>query len=625
MLVQEVDDDTSKSQKSQVDQLEGYKTITNGMFRPQMPEPEHGDTILDDRADVTLLIEKTIEQTPMSDENHLTGNGLENTQDRFLEGLKLPDIQKSTPVKNQGVDIKKAKPQKKKKKGGKNIVSPSGASQSNASTINKKLVSLDNSHEDSMENCEDVENVKLILKKSNKRILAGIEGQNSKSQKLIAPQTPSPMSKSLNMSMEAKPNQKSMAMSNFNVEEKVDKSQEDLRHIFIDNYGVQMEIPAYYYYDAKFVPHFKDQLVTMAFHIIPKKQKYHSNVQTTYIDGRVENNSWKELYDLTGENIILNLYALNGRRGLEKKREVYLEDVNNALMQFSKSGDHLGIYIQGDNILSIFDSKDIDKCFDNIEKQDTIFQVQLENKNFGKATRLVFDQHDQYVAIVSSHSIIIYSLKEEELGKQVREYKIDDEKYGEILDLVMDSYENGQPIQGKNFACQIACQCVDITSVQIFDISAENDIRNISYAQKLGKKVVKISDDFNRVIFSNGREHYTLNGRNQENFPHIKDKYLRDVVSQEDNFFLVTSKDYDRDIDVLSSNDLDFNISVKRSIEPGILSVYDTNIDTKLGHLKILSRIGDILYIDTMDIAKGREEDPLEGVIETVVEQHYRS
>ena len=83
---------------------------------------------------------------------------------------------------------------------------------------------------------------------------------------------------------------------------------------------------------------------------------------------------------------------------------------------------------------------------------------------------------------------------------------------------------------------------------------------------------------------------------------------------------MVTSKDYDRDIDVLSSNDLDFNISVKRSIEPGVLSVYDTNIDTKLGHLKILSRIGDILYIDTMDIAKGREEDPLEGVIETVVE-----
>jgi hypothetical protein len=40
----------------------------------------------------------------------------------------------------------------------------------------------------------------------------------------------------------------------------------------------------------------------------------------------------------------------------------------------------------------------------------------------------------------------------------------------------------------------------------------------------------------------------------------------------------------------------------------------------KVGHLKTLIRLGDILYIDTMDIAKGKEEDPLEGLISTVVE-----
>jgi hypothetical protein len=38
----------------------------------------------------------------------------------------------------------------------------------------------------------------------------------------------------------------------------------------------------------------------MAFHIIPKKNKYHDNVQTTFIDGRVENNSFDELYDNAG-------------------------------------------------------------------------------------------------------------------------------------------------------------------------------------------------------------------------------------------------------------------------------------------------------------------------------------
>jgi hypothetical protein len=68
-----------------------------------------------------------------------------------------------------------------------------------------------------------------------------------------------------------------------------------------------MELPAYYF-DAKFVPHSQDQLVTMAFHIIPKQNKNHINVQTNFIDGRIENNSFDELYDLTGKNIILNLY-----------------------------------------------------------------------------------------------------------------------------------------------------------------------------------------------------------------------------------------------------------------------------------------------------------------------------
>jgi hypothetical protein len=58
-------------------------------------------------------------------------------------------------------------------------------------------------------------------------------------------------------------------MSNFNLKEQQKQSQQDLREIFIENYGVTMEIPAYYYYDAKFVPHSQDQLVTMAFHIIP--------------------------------------------------------------------------------------------------------------------------------------------------------------------------------------------------------------------------------------------------------------------------------------------------------------------------------------------------------------------
>jgi len=74
------------------------------------------------------------------------------------------------------------------------------------------------------------------------------------------------------------------------------EKQKDLRSIFIKNYGVQMEIPAFHFYDAKFVPHFKAYVVTMAFHVIPKKQAFQNNVQTTFQDGRVEENSFDEIY-----------------------------------------------------------------------------------------------------------------------------------------------------------------------------------------------------------------------------------------------------------------------------------------------------------------------------------------
>jgi hypothetical protein len=102
----------------------------------------------------------------------------------------------------------------------------------------------------------------------------------------------------------------------------------------------------------------------MGFHIIPKTPmtaytEKEKNVQTTYIDGRVEYNTLNEIYDNTGENLILNLYKINGRNGFEKKREIFLEDAKKSLMQFSESGSHFGIFILKEKLLNIFDSRDI--------------------------------------------------------------------------------------------------------------------------------------------------------------------------------------------------------------------------------------------------------------------------
>ena len=69
-----------------------------------------------------------------------------------------------------------------------------------------------------------------------------------------------------------------------------------------------------------------------------------------------------------------------------------------------------------------------------------------------------------------------------------------------------------------------------------------------------------------------------LNGNGQDNFPWIKDKFLRNVINHGDDFYLVTSKDYDRDVDILHSTDKSFNASFKRSIEPNSIHVYDSII-----------------------------------------------
>jgi hypothetical protein len=125
----------------------------------------------------------------------------------------------------------------------------------------------------------------------------------------------------------------------------------------------------------------------------------------------------------------------------------------------------------------------------------------------------------------------------------------------------------------------VACKANGITLVQFFDINEPSDTRNIIYTRVSSNLTVKISNDFQNAMFSNGVENYILKGRAQEYFPDINDKFLRYVVDAGNTFYLVTSKDYDRDIDILSSNEREFNASIIRSIEPGILKVFDSIIE----------------------------------------------
>ena len=66
-----------------------------------------------------------------------------------------------------------------------------------------------------------------------------------------------------------------------------------------------MEIPAMYIYKAKFVPHVHDHIVQLAWHIIPKE--FSQTVQTTYPDGKVEENDFSDIVQNRGKSILIKL------------------------------------------------------------------------------------------------------------------------------------------------------------------------------------------------------------------------------------------------------------------------------------------------------------------------------
>jgi len=94
----------------------------------------------------------------------------------------------------------------------------------------------------------------------------------------------------------------------------------DLRKVYMENYGVSFEFPSYYLNTARFVPHVKGHIVTLAWHIIPRNAN--QVVQTTWIDGTVDEKTFSTVYNNTGKSIIIKLAKSNGRNGFKTKKEI---------------------------------------------------------------------------------------------------------------------------------------------------------------------------------------------------------------------------------------------------------------------------------------------------------------
>lgn len=79
----------------------------------------------------------------------------------------------------------------------------------------------------------------------------------------------------------------------------------DMRKVFLESYGVELDFPGYYYYDSKFVPSNTDYVVSTSWHIIPPGKN--KQVQTTLLNKTYQDDPFEDLYTTKGKDMILKL------------------------------------------------------------------------------------------------------------------------------------------------------------------------------------------------------------------------------------------------------------------------------------------------------------------------------
>jgi hypothetical protein len=91
-------------------------------------------------------------------------------------------------------------------------------------------------------------------------------------------------------------------------------------------------------------------------------------------------------------------------------------------------------------LLKVYNSNNIEKCFDSIENDEPMFTASLQDDpSWTLAKKLEFDVKDKYVAVSSKEKLVIYSTENKSMGELVINFTIDLEKYEAIYDFKLNS------------------------------------------------------------------------------------------------------------------------------------------------------------------------------------------
>ena len=240
-------------------------------------------------------------------------------------------------------------------------------------------------------------------------------------------------------------------------------------------------------------------------------------------------------------------------------REVRIEDATDIQICFSPDGMYFALFKKAYNYLYIYSLDNIDDLIEKVENQDCL-RVLAQVDTLKDAQKLRFDRNNRYLISYGETRINIIDLLDKE--EHPFHVLIDEEQFDRIVDLQFVSQSHG------NYRCDLMCQNVQRQIIQVcklecldFDPSPKPKVEENKYLSYLNMDCselqIKMSDDFESIMMTNGNENYCFGRENDEGehyyqrgITRINNKNLNYILPSGHDFYFITSKDFDNNVKV---------------------------------------------------------------------------
>lgn len=353
----------------------------------------------------------------------------------------------------------------------------------------------------------------------------------------------------------------------------------DIKNKIIADYGVKLEIPAFYITEAKMCPHpgRSNMFIQVVYYVLPDSDSKIDTLVKTYKPGSFDvqtsllqtfiNDQDELVEDITAHQDkekmfkYCSLKLMSMRDGiLNEEQEIVIETRyahSKITIEFSPDGRFFAILCRLDKSLKIFEIRENEE--DGLDQMKELFLMinngatyvefgekerqkkrELREKlglqnfkdsdfEYANIKRLEFDANSLFLIVYGKKELSVISLREENQTDVVESFEVDTNYFTKIIDCQMVSFndieneDEERPNVTYPYELHIACRQKDENCVVLFKIEEGKNQKTVNVDRSLNffsdnedTLDVKISENFKQAVLVNKTENYILYQENEE-------------------------------------------------------------------------------------------------------------